>query len=68
MNNTMTAVHDSRMVLTDQQGKIVFDRTTTNPQLDHSERLAFDRDARLYCGGERGQIFPLPPRSLLGTS
>lgn len=38
---------------------VVFDGTMTSPQLDHAEGLAFDRDGRLYCGGERGQIFRL---------
>jgi sugar lactone lactonase YvrE len=59
MNDTMTPVHDRLMVLDEQQVKIVFDGTMTRPQLDHPEGLAFDRDGRLYCGGEQGQIFRL---------
>lgn len=59
MNKTMSEVHDSRMVLDEQHVKIAFDGTMTRPQLDHPEGLAFDRDGRLYCGGERGQIFRL---------
>ncbi len=59
MNKTMTQVRDSRMVLDEQHVKIAFDGTMTRPQLDHPEGLAFDRDGRLYCGGERGQIFRL---------
>jgi gluconolactonase len=59
MNNTTTDVHDGQMVLDEHQVKIVFDGTMTRPQLDHPEGLAFDRDGRLYCGGEQGQIFRL---------
>ncbi|ALA58406.1 SMP-30/gluconolactonase/LRE family protein [Nitrospira moscoviensis] len=39
--------------------KIVYDGTMATPQLDHPEGLAFDHAGRLYCGGERGQIFRL---------
>lgn len=46
-------------VLSAAQVRVVFDGTMTTPQLDHPEGLAFDRDGRLYCGGERGQIFRL---------
>jgi gluconolactonase len=42
-----------------EQVRVVFDGTMTTPQLDHPEGLAFDRAGRLYCGGERGQIFRL---------
>jgi sugar lactone lactonase YvrE len=57
MNKTMTAVQDNRMILDEHHLRIVFDGTMTTPQLDHPEGLAFDREGRLYCGGERGQIF-----------
>ena len=46
-------------VLFEDQVTIVFDGTMTTPQLDHAEGLAFDREGRLYCGGERGQIYRL---------
>lgn len=57
MNKTMTGPHESRMILEEQHVKIIFDGTMTRPQLDHPEGLAFDREGRLYCGGEQGQIF-----------
>ena len=46
-------------LLSAEQVTCVFDGTMTTPQLDHAEGLAFDRDGRLYCGGERGQIYRL---------
>ena len=50
---------DGIPALLSEQVRIVFDGTMTTPQLDHPEGLAFDRAGRLYCGGERGQIFRL---------
>jgi sugar lactone lactonase YvrE len=47
------------MLLSAEQVRNVFDGTMTTPQLDHAEGLAFDRQGRLYCGGERGQIYCL---------
>lgn len=60
----MTMVRQDRLVggppaLRPDQVRVAFDGTMTTPQLDHPEGLAFDRDGRLYCGGERGQIFRL---------
>jgi sugar lactone lactonase YvrE len=46
-------------VLSADQVTSIFDGTMTTPQLDHAEGLAFDREGRLYCGGERGQIYRL---------
>ena len=46
-------------VLSSDQVTSIFDGTMTTPQLDHAEGLAFDRQGRLYCGGERGQIYRL---------
>ena len=58
-NERATVFTEPPMLLTAEQVKIVFDGTMTTPQLDHPEGLAFDREGRLYCGGERGQIFRL---------
>lgn len=59
MPKPSTTLDDNLMVLHDDQVRIAFDGTMTRPQLDHPEGLAFDRDGRLYCGGEQGQIFRL---------
>ena len=59
MPKPSTTLDDNLMILHDDQVRIAFDGTMTRPQLDHPEGLAFDRDGRLYCGGEQGQIFRL---------
>jgi sugar lactone lactonase YvrE len=41
--------------------RVLFDGTTTEPQLDHPEGIAVHPDGSIWCGGERGQIFRLPP-------
>ena len=41
--------------------RVLFDGTTTDPQLDHPEGVAVHPDGSIWCGGERGQIFRLPP-------
>jgi gluconolactonase len=41
--------------------RVLFDGTTTDPQLDHPEGVAIHPDGSIWCGGERGQIFRLPP-------
>ncbi|HEU4685515.1 MAG TPA: SMP-30/gluconolactonase/LRE family protein [Nitrospira sp.] len=59
MNEPATLVDDKTTVLSARDVRVVFDGTMTSPQLDHPEGLAFDKAGRLYCGGERGQIFRL---------
>jgi gluconolactonase len=49
----------SSTILSADQVTNFFDGTMTTPQLDHAEGLAFDSEGRLYCGGERGQIYRL---------
>jgi sugar lactone lactonase YvrE len=46
-----------RTILSESDVSTAFEGTMTDPQLDHPEGLAFDREGRLYCGGERGQIY-----------
>jgi hypothetical protein len=46
-----------RTILSQSDVSTAFEGTMTDPQLDHPEGLAFDREGRLYCGGERGQIY-----------
>jgi gluconolactonase len=41
--------------------RVLFDGATTDPQLDHPEGVAIHPDGSIWCGGERGQIFRLPP-------
>jgi sugar lactone lactonase YvrE len=41
--------------------RVLFDGATTDPQLDHPEGVAVHPDGSIWCGGERGQIFRLPP-------
>lgn len=36
---------------------IFFDGTFTEPQLNHPECVAVDKDGYVWCGGERGEIF-----------
>ncbi len=41
--------------------RVLFDGAVTDPQLDHPEGVAVHPDGSIWCGGERGQIFRLPP-------
>jgi sugar lactone lactonase YvrE len=41
--------------------RVLFDGAVTDPQLDHPEGVAIHPDGSIWCGGERGQIFRLPP-------
>ena len=50
------------MVLSDDDVSIFHDGTTGDPQLDHPEGVAVDRDGNVWCGGERGQIYRLDPQ------
>ena len=47
------------MLLSDDDVSIFHDGTTSDPQLDHPEGVAVDRDGNVWCGGERGQIYRL---------
>jgi sugar lactone lactonase YvrE len=49
------------MLLSDDDVSVFYDGTTTDPQLDHPEGIAVDRDGNVWCGGERGQIYRLDP-------
>jgi gluconolactonase len=49
------------MLLSDDDVSIFYDGTVTDPQLDHPEGVAVDRDGNVWCGGERGQIYRLDP-------
>jgi len=44
-------------LLPTESGSVFFDGTFTEPQLNHPECIAFDRDGHIWCGGERGEIF-----------
>ena len=50
------------MLLSDDDVSIFHDGTTGDPQLDHPEGVAVDRDGNVWCGGERGQIYRLDPQ------
>jgi sugar lactone lactonase YvrE len=42
--------------------RVLFDGAVTDPQLDHPEGVAVHPvDGSIWCGGERGQIYRLPP-------
>jgi gluconolactonase len=41
------------------RGRVFYDGTLGDPQLDHPEGVAVHRDGSIWCGGERGQIFRL---------
>lgn len=56
----MTDQHPPALVSSDQV-RVVFDGCLTEPQLDHPEGIAVHRDGSIWCGGERGQIYRLPP-------
>jgi gluconolactonase len=43
------------------RASVFFDGTVTDPQLDHPEGVAVDRDGSIWCGGERGQVFRVDP-------
>jgi sugar lactone lactonase YvrE len=43
------------------RGRVFYDGTLGDPQLDHPEGVAVHRDGSVWCGGERGQIFRLAP-------
>jgi gluconolactonase len=49
------------MLVTADRVRVLFDGATTDPQLDHPEGVAIHPDGSIWCGGERGQIFRLPP-------
>lgn len=48
-------------LLDGRRASVFFDRTLTDPQLDHPEGVAVHRDGSVWCGGERGQIFRIDP-------
>src|SRR5207249_9724401 len=52
MTNALVRASDAR---------IFYDGTITEPRLDHPESVAVHRDRSVWCGGERGQIYRLPP-------
>jgi gluconolactonase len=41
--------------------RVFYDGTLGEPQLDHPEGIAVDRDGSVWCGGEREQIFRIAP-------
>jgi sugar lactone lactonase YvrE len=47
------------VLLTDDDVRVFFDGTLSDPQLDHPEGVAIHPDGSVWCGGERGQIFRL---------
>jgi sugar lactone lactonase YvrE len=49
------------MLVNTDRVRVLFDGTVTDPQLDHPEGVAVHPDGSIWCGGERGQIFRLPP-------
>jgi gluconolactonase len=49
------------MLVDQDRVRVLFDGTLTDPQLDHPEGVAVHPDGSIWCGGERGQIFRLPP-------
>jgi sugar lactone lactonase YvrE len=57
----MTTLDRDEMLLSDDDVSIFHDGMLTDPQLDHPEGVAVDRDGNVWCGGERGQIYRLDP-------
>src|SRR2546427_1789757 len=51
----------SNALLKASDARIFYDGTVTEPRLDHPESVAVHRDGSVWCGGERGQIYRLPP-------
>jgi sugar lactone lactonase YvrE len=43
------------------RGRVFYDGTLGDPQLDHPEGVAVHPDGSIWCGGERGQIYRLAP-------
>jgi sugar lactone lactonase YvrE len=44
-------------VLDISAGRVFYDGLFAEPMLDHPEGLAVHRDGRVWCGGERGQVY-----------
>ena len=49
------------MLVDEGRVRVLFDGAVTDPQLDHPEGVAIHPDGSIWCGGERGQIYRLPP-------
>ncbi|HWC32667.1 MAG TPA: SMP-30/gluconolactonase/LRE family protein [Actinomycetota bacterium] len=57
----MTTTDLGAALLAEEAGRVFFDGTLTDPQLDHPEGVAVHPDGSIWCGGERGQIYRIDP-------
>lgn len=48
-------------VLPFDRGSVFYDGTMTEPQLNHPEGIAIDKDGYIWCGGEKGEIYRIDP-------
>lgn len=52
-----TAWQGKASLLSRGRATVFFDGIFTEPQLNHPEGIAIDREGNIWCGGERGEIF-----------